>query len=189
MIGLEPFILDLLKKPWGRVIVGLTMVAAGMGFWLLSYPNLRDMRALKAHGRRVSATVIDFRISTDHHGVRKNYGIRYGFRVVPKGTWYTQSEKGPLARKELWTTLPKEDWDRAAKTFVVDVDYLPSDPSVNCLAGKAGGEVGGVYGLMAFAVVFALPGVVIAANGILRLIGPRAWDAGGSAARRRPSPI
>jgi hypothetical protein len=80
------------------------------------------------------------------------------------------TEKGPLARTELWSSLPKEEWDRATTSLVVDVEDLPSDPTVNRLAGHGKSDLYGIYGLMAFAAVFAIPGVLMAANGLFRLI-------------------
>jgi hypothetical protein len=73
MIGAEHFVLELIKKPAGRVVVSALMIAAGMFFWFLSYPQLSDARALNAHGRRTVAKVIDSRISSNSHGFGKNY--------------------------------------------------------------------------------------------------------------------
>ena len=173
MIGAEALILDLIKTRTGRVVVGFAMIAAGMFFWLLSYPQLRDVRALCSQARRVSAEVYETRISHDVHGIKKHYDIRYRFRLDPAGPWYTQSEKGLLARHELWTSLPKEAWEEAKSSSQVQVDYLPSDPSVNCVAGAAAKERTGVYGLMGFAALMAVPGALMAANGIYRLMFPR----------------
>jgi hypothetical protein len=173
MVGLEHVVLDLLKKPGGRIVVGLAMVAAGLFFWFLAYPQLRDARALRAGAAHAVGDVIDSRISAGAHGIERHYDLRYRFRTGARGPWYEQSEKGPLARRQLWSTLPKDQWEQATRIGHVDVDYLPADPSVNCLAGRAGSELNGVYGLMAFAAVFALPGAILTANGVVRLIVPR----------------
>lgn len=173
MVGLELLVLDLLRTPRGRIVVGLVMLAVAAFFWFLSYPQLSDVRALRAHGRRVDAEVIDARISSGAHGIGRTYGIRYRFRLEPRGAWYTQSEKGPLARNELWSTLPKEQWERATQSFQVEVEYLPSEPSVNCLAGQAGSELKGIYALMSFAALLGIPGGLMIAHSAYRMIVPR----------------
>ena len=173
MVGFEFLVLDLLKTPRGRIVLGLVMLAVAAFFWFFSYPQLSDARALRAHGRRVTAEVIDTQISTGAHGVERRHNIRYRFRLEPSGAWYTRGEKGPLARKAVWATLPKEQWERATRTLQVDVDYLPSDPSVNCLAGRADSELTGVYALMTFAAVFGVPGALMIAHSAYRLIMPR----------------
>src|SRR5437868_7245884 len=153
MIGLEYWVIELLHKPWGRVAVGLSMVAFGMLAVCFAYPQIGPMRQLKMHGIRTTADVTDARISSGLHGLEKSYGIRYRFRSQPDGPWYERSEKGPLARKELWAGLPKERWEQVTKTGTVEVEYLPSDPLVNEIAGEAGHELTGVYCIVGFGAV------------------------------------
>jgi len=168
--GLEGVVLSLLKTPRGRIGVGLTSGLIASFFWFLSYPQLASMRQLRDHGVRTLADVIDARISTGGHGFDKSYDIRYRFRLQPQGRWYERSEKGPLARKELWASLPKDEWEQVTQVGRVEVDYLPTDPSVNEIAGKAGPEVGGVYALMCFAGAFALAAGVLIVSGFLKLV-------------------
>lgn len=170
MTGLEHVVMALLKTPKGRVVVGLAMVVFGSLIVCLVYPQIDSMRKLKALGVRTSADVIDARISSGAHGLHKSYDIRYRFRVQPRGPWYERSEKGPLARKELWATLSKEQWEQVTRAGKIDVEYLPSDPSVNELAGKAGGELTGIYCLLGFGAVLGIPGAAIMVNGLVRTI-------------------
>ncbi len=137
------------------------MIAVGLLFSFFSYPQLGPIRELCQHGVRTAADVIDARISSDMHGFGKSYDIRYRFRLKPHGPSYEMSERGPLARNELWATLPKEQWDEAARSGKVEIEYLPSDPSVNEIAGNAGKELIGVYALMGFAAVFGVPGAIL----------------------------
>jgi hypothetical protein len=137
MFGGEHVIIDMLKTSGGRAVVGVLMVAVGAGFWLLADPQLSGARALRAQAQRATAEVTDSRVTSDVHGVGKHYDIRYRFRLRPHGTWYTRAEKGPRARQELWTTLEKPAWDVARRTSWIEIEYLPSDPSVNCPVGHA----------------------------------------------------
>jgi len=170
MVGLESLVLELLKKPWGRVVVGLAMVAFGTFMVCLAYPQIDSMRQLKAHGVPTTADVIDTRISSGSHGFGKVYDIRYRFRLQPHGPWYERSEKGPLARTELWATLPKAQWEQVTSVGKIEVEYLPSDPSVNEIAGEAGRELTGTYCLMGLGSVFGIPGVAIMLNGFTRML-------------------
>src|SRR4051794_38359621 len=101
-MGIEHAVLSLLKKAWGRIIVGLAVGGFASCLWLLAYPQLQSMRALRDHPVRTLATIIDSRITSAAHGFDKSYDVRYRFRLQSKGPWYERSEKGLLARKELW---------------------------------------------------------------------------------------
>jgi len=170
MFGGEHVIIGMLKTRGGRAVVGVLMVAVGAGFWLLAYPQLSGARALRAQAQRATAEVTDSRVTSDVHGVGKHYDIRYRFRLQPHGTWYSRAEKGPLARQELWTTLEKPAWDEARRTSWIEIEYLPSDPSVNCPLGHAAGELNVLYGLMAFALLLAAPGATLIAHSLYRAI-------------------
>jgi hypothetical protein len=170
MIGLEHWVIELLRKPWGRVVVGLSMAAFGTCMVCFAYPQIDSMRKLGIHGIRATADVIDARVSSGAHGFDKSYDIRYRFRVQPDGPCYERSEKGPLARKELWASLPRERWEQVTKTGKIDVDYLPSDPSVNEIAGEARRELVDTYCLLGLGAVFGLPGLAIMFSGFARFV-------------------
>jgi hypothetical protein len=178
MIGLEHLVMTLLKRPLGRLVVGLAMAAFGASLVCLAYPRIDSMRQLNRGGVRTIADVIDARISSDAHGFHKSYDIRYRFRLRPHGPWYERSEKGPLARKQLWATLPKEKWEQVTRVGKIDVEYLPSDPSVNEIAGEAGRELTGTYCLLGLGGLFGIPGLAIMTNGFTKIL------AGGSGGRR-----
>ena len=178
MFGLEQLVMSLLKTWYGRVVVGLVMVAFGAFMACLAYPQVDSMRELKAHGVRTTADVIDARISSDAHGLHNSHDIRYRFRLQPHGPWYERSEKGPLARKELWASLPKEQWEQATRAGTIDVEFLPSDPSVNEVAGKAGTELVGMYCLLGIGAVFGLPGVALMISGSVKTIASGRLEGG-----------
>jgi hypothetical protein len=182
MIGAEHMVLALLKTPRGRAAVGLAMLAFGAFMVCLAYPQIDSMRELKAHAVRTVADVIDARVARDAHGLHNTYDIRYRFRVQPGGRWYERCERGPLARKELWASLPKERWEQVTQAGKIDVDYLPSDPSVNEIAGEAGRELVGTYCLLGFGAALALPGIGLLVHGVVKNFS------GGAEARVRSFP-
>jgi hypothetical protein len=133
-IGLEHLILGLLKTPRGRAIVALLVVTAGSFFGLIFVPNLEPLHRLRSNYRLVNADVIDHRIDRGEYGLWSEYSLRYRFRLPGLRDWYEQTESGPLARKELWASLPKEQWSQACKSGHVTVAYCATEPANNDLA-------------------------------------------------------
>jgi hypothetical protein len=159
-MGLEPLILHLLKSRKGRAVVALMLTTAGILFALLLFPQLEPARALARNHAIVSADVIDARVSTDMHGFRKSYDIRNRFRLSGHGPWFHQTERGALARNELWSSLSKAEWDAVTRRGRIDIVYLPSDPSVNALARDASHLTRDAYFGVGISLLFSVPGVL-----------------------------
>jgi hypothetical protein len=133
-MGLEHFILNLLKSHRGRIVVSLMSIGLCSLFGLFAWPNVMDAWRLQLRHQFCLADVIDHRTTSGQHFIDGSYDLRYAFRLEPGGPLYQQSEKGPLARKELWSSLSKVKWEEAVRSGKVRVAYCLDDPTINVLA-------------------------------------------------------
>jgi hypothetical protein len=145
-MGLEHLILSLLKTHGGRIVVSVLAILVSTFFALLFVPNLADAQRLSKQHQSFMATVTDHRFSRGPHYFDVSYDLRYQFQLVRHGRIYEQTEKGPLARKELWSSLPKEKWQQAIRTGIVEVVYCPDDPAINVLQDDFSTNLNWVYG-------------------------------------------
>lgn len=159
-MGLEHFILHLLKSRKGRAIVALLLTIAGSFFALLMFPQLEPARILARNHAVIAADIIDARVSRDMYGFSRSYDVRYRFRLSERGPWYYQTERGPLARNELWSPLSKAEWDAVTRRGRIDVVYLPSDPTVNASARDLSHLVRDAYFGVGFSLLFVVPGLL-----------------------------
>jgi hypothetical protein len=132
-MGFEHFILQLLKSHRGRMVVALLSVGASGLFALFAWPNVADARKLWQRHQFCTADVIEHRYSSGMHYFDGDYDLRYSFRLAPHGRMYQQSDKGPLSRSELWSSLPKDKWLEAVRSGTVSVAYCIDDPSINAI--------------------------------------------------------
>jgi hypothetical protein len=129
----EHLILDLLKSHRGRIVVSMLALAACCFFALLSWPQLSDAKRLATHHMICAACVTNSRYTTGLHYFDGSYDLQYVFQLTPHGRQYVKTENGPLARKDLWDSLPKDQWKQAITIGSVNVAYDPEDPNISCL--------------------------------------------------------
>ncbi len=131
MFGAEHAILEALKTRFGRLVCALLLTTVGVFAAILFLPQATDVRLLSAEHAYVMARVIDSRVSNSAE-VGKTFDIRYSFAL--NGQTYQKTERGPLARNELWDVLPESEWDEAKRTGEIRVAYYPPSPGINVLA-------------------------------------------------------
>lgn len=98
------------------------------------------------------ASVTGHRYTSGLHYFDGSYDLRYAFRLEPGGPLYRQGEKGPLARNDLWSSLPKDKWEEAVRIGKVRVAYCVDDPTINVLAVDLNSNASA---LIAFSIVSA----------------------------------
>jgi hypothetical protein len=150
----------LLKKPYGKPILAALLITVGVLFGLFFLPNFDATYRLEHSHAFTRAVVIASRVSRGQYLIDKSYDLQYRFQTARHGVWYIQTERGPLARNELWSTLPKEAWDQAVATGHVAVAYLPENPNVNALAADLPTLLRYIWIGIVFAVVPFVAGIV-----------------------------
>ena len=71
-----------------------------------------------------------------HYGLGRSYDLRYGFRLSRIGVYYIRTERIFNLRREVWSSLPQDEWDTARRKSEVDVEYCRHDPTINCTASE-----------------------------------------------------
>ena len=128
-MGVEHLILDLLRTRRGRIVVATLTTALGALFLHIAQPDADDLRRLKKSGATVDADVVETRISHGTH-FDTSYDVRYRFRLAGSDRWFTREERG-TSRTDLWSSLPKDQWERAKQDGLVRVVYVIDDPRIN----------------------------------------------------------
>jgi hypothetical protein len=162
---MEHLVLQLLKSRHGRIIVALLSILGATFFGVFAWPNVSDAMKLARHHEHCLANVIEHRTTTGMHYFDGTYDIRYMFEIPRRGV-YVQSEKGPLARQELWSSLPKQEWLQAIRTGVVPVAYSKQNPLINALERDVKSNA---YSLYAFSII-SVAGIAAASIWLVRLL-------------------
>jgi hypothetical protein len=84
---------------------------------------LQDEFALNKAGEVTDALVTDIRSQG------RNYDVKYRFSVDNGLTWYSRADR--TGRRDLWSSLPEEQWQIAQATGRVQIVFLHTDPWVN----------------------------------------------------------
>jgi hypothetical protein len=106
----------------GLIVMGLTALA-------ISIPELQNDANLKDNQKEVRGSVTENRVTHDSKRNFDNYELQYTFKIPPSSDLYTLSDA--TGRKNLWSTLTKQDWDDARKNRTLTIIYLPDNPWVN----------------------------------------------------------
>jgi len=101
----------------------------GLVFIALALPEVLNESKLREHGKQVLANVIDSRITKDRKRQKTNYELKYSFTLPFSSELYNRSDV--TGRRDLWSTLPREQWDNARATGSLLVVYLPKNPWIN----------------------------------------------------------
>ena len=115
------------RRRWAAWITVAVMFLFGTvmsGFSLLSL--IAELRLEAANGR-ATAQVTDSRIS--HGKYQTNYDIRCQFQAPGREEAFTCSDS--TGRRNLWTGLPEDKWNKARAVGTVEVVYRLDDPWVN----------------------------------------------------------
>jgi hypothetical protein len=129
-----PELAHLIYSRAGTVVLSVLFGAGALFFLALFVPAIKEAWILDARHGRTMAKVIDSRITDPGPFEADTYDLRYEFQLQKHGQPYVQSELGPLARKEIWTSLPKAKWEDAVKSGRIEVVYNPDYPRLNVAA-------------------------------------------------------
>ena len=154
---MEHLVLTLLEQRRGRRIVAVLAILLGGLFTFIAWPDVRDARRLKRSRAFTDAEVV----AADNSGTLSSpeYRVRYRFRVEGRDDWLTRGEPGTV-RTDLWSTLPKDEWERAKATGRVRVVYLPEDPRVNRAASAESSAAGDSTGGLALGLILMVGGAL-----------------------------
>jgi hypothetical protein len=133
-VGLELFILGLLKTRRGRTVVALLLSITGLLWVWLFIPAALSAWRLAEHHAVVTAEITDARISHGQY-FKMSHEVRYRFRVPGSEQWYHHSDH--THRGSLWVSLTEDQWLAATQRGTVEAIYLPDDPSNNDLQQNA----------------------------------------------------
>jgi hypothetical protein len=132
----------------GLLVLGIVLLAAGVGVTMLGIVEVQHMLRLRSASTHARATVTDDRISTSSKSGSRHQ-VRYRFSV--KGRSYTFGDA--TGRKNLWASVEYHAWQKARESGHVDVVYDADHPSVNKPAKSEGlptadAFAGVVFGLL-----------------------------------------
>lgn len=119
----QPFNIQEYNSP--RVTV--LLILAGIALSLIGIGSQRFHEALKRDGQVIEAKVTENQETTKNGNT--TYRLRYSFQPTAGGPIVTR--KDFLGRSNLWSTLPKPDYDAAVKSGTLQVRYVPSNPGNN----------------------------------------------------------
>ncbi len=113
------------KLPSRATVVILTLMAlALLAFGIL---NRLDTVALEKSDKVVDARVTNSRIVTGKRTT--TYEVQYSF--VPSPGTEAIGRADLLGRKDLWSTIPEEDWNKAVRSLRLAVRVDPAKPGNN----------------------------------------------------------
>jgi hypothetical protein len=110
------------------LVSGLTF---GPALFCISFVEWRLEVRLLQQGEVVEAEVTDLAIhgQSAYSSFPWEYDIRYRFRVGNLDAWYCKGDW--IGRRNLWSSLPRPNWEEAQRTQRIDVVYLPDNPWTN----------------------------------------------------------
>src|SRR5437762_471608 len=151
-MGIEELILKLLKSPRGRVVVAFLLTITGV-FWVwLLVPGAMASWQLAKQNQPALAQIIDSRMTRGLHYFDGSYDLRYRFQIPNSNHWYMQSDH--TGRTELWSSLPKDEWEASVHRGTIDVIYQRDNPNNNDLARNESGLRRNAVLMIAWSVVW-----------------------------------
>jgi hypothetical protein len=120
----------LLASRGGRIFLSGLCSLLSIAFATLFYGALADMRLLASNHANVVADVTAMRQQVKRGNVT-GWDLQYSFKLGSGPARYRLSERGPLARKEIWASVSQEEWEKAEKSGVISVEYYPPNPNVS----------------------------------------------------------